>query len=371
MVSCQSDKRSDGSAAAEEAIYMDDFQENPYKWGYINNNGRVEIPAVYEDTRDFSEGLGAVNYKGKWGYINSRNEFIIEPQYRTAYDFSEGLGIVQLFDRSYVTLDKEGQEISRNQYLEQQPYSNGRSRVKNMQGYAYLNMDGILLDSQYYRRASNYYNDIAVVQDRDGYKIIDKEQKPLTTESYDKIYGHHGKMIRYKKDQSYGYLDAKNNFQALDKVWDKAADFMDGYAVVKKGKETLILDTLGRTRSIAYSKLRNLGMGRFAFNDKAKQGIMDNNGHILVQPIYDAYYQYHDNRLAFAKADKWGYLNLDGKVVVPAILPLVWDYREGIARVAGNGGIGFIDTMGMQVVAAKYFEVKDFHQGLARVQIFK
>jgi len=37
--------------------------------GFINRDGREIIPCVFEDARDFSEGLAAVLIDGKWGYI--------------------------------------------------------------------------------------------------------------------------------------------------------------------------------------------------------------------------------------------------------------------------------------------------------------
>lgn len=42
------------------------------KWGYINKEGKIVIPAVAEEAKDFSEGLAAVKINGKWGYINTK-----------------------------------------------------------------------------------------------------------------------------------------------------------------------------------------------------------------------------------------------------------------------------------------------------------
>ena len=40
------------------------------KWGYIDRNGALIIPAQYDDAGGFSEGLAPVKLKGKWGYID-------------------------------------------------------------------------------------------------------------------------------------------------------------------------------------------------------------------------------------------------------------------------------------------------------------
>ena len=41
------------------------------KYGYVGRTLRLEIAAVYENARDFSEDMAAVRKDGKWGYINN------------------------------------------------------------------------------------------------------------------------------------------------------------------------------------------------------------------------------------------------------------------------------------------------------------
>ena len=41
------------------------------RWGYINNQLKLEIVLAYEKALDFSEGYAAVSKGGKWGYINT------------------------------------------------------------------------------------------------------------------------------------------------------------------------------------------------------------------------------------------------------------------------------------------------------------
>lgn len=41
------------------------------KFGYIDESLRLVVPAVYDEARDFSEGLAAVKKDGEWGYVNT------------------------------------------------------------------------------------------------------------------------------------------------------------------------------------------------------------------------------------------------------------------------------------------------------------
>ena len=368
---CKDDKLPDQSNDSAKEIYLDDFKENPFKWGYINTKGDITIKAIYEDNRDFAEGLAAANYEGLWGYINKRGETIIDFQYRTATEFSEGLAIVQMFDRAYITIDKSGTEVSKGSYDEQYPYRNGRSRIKVENKYGYVNTDGIRIDTTLYLKASNFENDKAIVQARDGYYIIDTHLNRLTQVPYDRIYPSQSRFWKYKKAKKYGYLDAQNNFQEWQSNLDKAGQYEDGIACISKNNTNYIINESGEKKEIPYPKIRNLSHGRVAFSDKGKYGILDQYGNIITPEIYDGLYKYVDNRIGYQKGDLWGYLGMDGKEMTPPLFPLVWDYKDGLARAITSTGIGFIDTLGRQIIPPEFVEVRDFSEGLARVQVFR
>jgi len=47
--------------------YMDRYWSGTH--GFIDTTGKEVVPCIYEDVRDFSEGMAAVKRDGKWGYI--------------------------------------------------------------------------------------------------------------------------------------------------------------------------------------------------------------------------------------------------------------------------------------------------------------
>jgi hypothetical protein len=82
--------------------------ENKYstKKGFINTNGEIVVPLIYDVVEDFSEGLAAVgikininegfpyDYDYKYGYVNQRGEVIIKLQFTKANKFSNGRAVV-------------------------------------------------------------------------------------------------------------------------------------------------------------------------------------------------------------------------------------------------------------------------------------
>lgn len=77
------------------------------KYGFIDFTGKWIAEPVYNDAKDFSEGMAAVAFKAEdneekkgdetfiWGYINNWGEEIIKPQYQKADSYSQGLAYVQ------------------------------------------------------------------------------------------------------------------------------------------------------------------------------------------------------------------------------------------------------------------------------------
>src|SRR5262245_61780037 len=66
------------------------------KFGFMNDQGTVVIPARFTNTSNFSEGLAAVRVGGEFGYIDASGSFVIDPQFDYAEDFENGLAIVAL-----------------------------------------------------------------------------------------------------------------------------------------------------------------------------------------------------------------------------------------------------------------------------------
>ena len=57
---------------------------------------RVVIEYLFNEAKDFHEGLAAVRSKDVWGYINNMGRYVIPPTLRIpeAGDFSEGVAFV-------------------------------------------------------------------------------------------------------------------------------------------------------------------------------------------------------------------------------------------------------------------------------------
>lgn len=87
-----------------------DFEKGLY--GFIDENGKIVIPAKYKAVHDYSDGLaaftsndGLVEY---WGFIDKSGNEIIRPVFRTEPgDFHDGYALVKKQNGKFVFIDKE------------------------------------------------------------------------------------------------------------------------------------------------------------------------------------------------------------------------------------------------------------------------
>ena len=65
------------------------------KYGFIQKNGQVVVPIIYDDANSFSQGLANARMKDKWGYLNTSGEVVIPFRFDSAVPFDED-GIAQV-----------------------------------------------------------------------------------------------------------------------------------------------------------------------------------------------------------------------------------------------------------------------------------
>lgn len=64
------------------------------KKGFMNRQGKMQIPCQFDEVVFFREGLAAVAVKNKWGFINKQGLLVIPLQFDMALVFNEGIGVV-------------------------------------------------------------------------------------------------------------------------------------------------------------------------------------------------------------------------------------------------------------------------------------
>lgn len=202
---------SEGLGAVMKFEYLEDGTILD-RWGFMDRNGNVVIDLQYLDCGSFSEGLAAIKTEDGWGYIDQSGRIVIEPQYKWAGFFVDGKTFVTEFDgiKTWV-IDRNGNK--------EKLISEGKVVT-----YA-LNSDGRIV-YQLPQEDWGPGDDISGTTyfDMNGEIPVDKEKvRVYESEGISVIYD-------YFEDKRFYVDDA--GVQCISDVYDKADHFMDGYAVV-------------------------------------------------------------------------------------------------------------------------------------------
>lgn len=218
------------------------------KWGFMNTQGKLAIPAEYDkvtvfrsgyasakkgihyivvdqngneksvnipgitDLNDFSENLAVFKTEGGVGFIDGSGSVAIQPKYDAAGDFSGG------FAWAKTSAGKVGYINPMGEWVIQPNFDAGKNldpscglaRIKKDDKWGYVNLSGEIL----------YMTDTELWED------------------------FMGGLARGKKNGKFGYFNDKMEW-AIQPQFDGARDFRNGYASVRKGSLWGVIDANG------------------------------------------------------------------------------------------------------------------------------
>lgn len=105
------------------------------KYGVIDTQNKTIVPFKYAEINNFSEGMASFRRGDKWGFLNSSGKEVIAPQYRLNgsfagyYGFNEGVVNVSKNDK-WGAIDKTGKVVVPIVYDNIQPMSEGLMGVQ-------------------------------------------------------------------------------------------------------------------------------------------------------------------------------------------------------------------------------------------------
>ncbi len=123
--------------------------------------------------------------------------------------------------------------------------------------------------------------------------------------------------------------------------------------------------TLNSTNDITNAPLFNVKI-------KGKEGCIDKNGEIVIEPKFDDIQCSEDKLIPIKKEEKWGFVNQVGEIILEPqfqLIPTGYEkyFSEDLAVVCQNQKCGYINTSGKYVIEPKFDYAENFSEGLAIV----
>lgn len=193
-------------------------------WGYIDTTGTFVIKPIFQNAKQFSNGLAVVRLYYRDGYINKKGEFVIDPQFSLAYDFEDDIALIMCMENNeyrYGYINKKGEFIIKPKFEEARIFINGVARVKEV-GKEWESID----------KRGNYISN-KIEHDSCNKDRVTTQQKCLNED-----------LSPSKKDGKYGYIDRYGNV-IIEHRFEHAYPFHEGLALVEIDKKYGYINKIG------------------------------------------------------------------------------------------------------------------------------
>lgn len=337
-----------------------------YKYGFVNADGQLVIPADFRNVAFFHDGLAcAIDSAGDYsGYIDTKGQFKIKCEYSSVSDFSDGLAWVAMPDSALTAIDKKGNVKLRCPLAYTiQPFMNGYAIFNTFDGriglidkkgttvmlpdsitdihypsdgylYArtdrsrsiiYAFKDGAFILAPVSERFDitgyDNKNRLAVIKQGDKYGIADYDGNLKVNPRYDRL-SRDGKLYIFRNDkEKYGWIDADGKeviaakYKSVEPFGSDA--FKSDYAVVStSGNKDQVINSEGKTViSPKYDRIKSFDGKYFLVKNSSGWGIVDaSNGETVCDPQFEQIEPVSTKVLMATSGEgKWGVIDIHGK----------------------------------------------------------
>lgn len=314
------------------------FEENG-KWGFIDADGNIKIPPVYDAVDGFAEnGLAAVKENERWGYINTEGEMVIPPSYIYAWAFGPGdLAMVEVEDGVRRFID-ESQNIHISTYYEIEPFNDcGLAEIRTNGKAGCMDIEGNLVVEPEYETIQIFDNGCISVGDGGKTWVVDAQGEILIEPFYGVQFistGSPDVWLFYDTTAGkYGMLNAAKGIKTAS-VYYNMETFGDNGALVYSEDDSSVrmFGEFGQTQQtwekqgegFWHAPVYNCASGKtelLAVRVDGAWHFMKNaySEYMESEETFDAiseYIGFSGAPIAVGKDQKWGYIDSDGELMI-------------------------------------------------------
>ena len=190
------------------------------KWGYINTEGQIVIPCIYDNVEPFKNGVAVVCKDNLWGVINSSGKELVPLKFKDLdYQIAihENIICYNIGDdnnRIYQVVDILGNHLFSIESLTTFEFHEGIAIIwKNYEeGHYAIDCKGnIFIPLGKYDDILNFKNGVARVSKNKKYGFIDHKENIIVPIEYDLIIDNYGFPVHTAiKGKYHGYIDVRN-----------------------------------------------------------------------------------------------------------------------------------------------------------------
>jgi len=196
------------------------------KWGFVNSKGEIKINPQFQNVKNFSGGMCAVeNSEGKWGFINNEGNLEINYQFDLAGDFKNGYAIVKS-DKKYGVIDEKGKFVINPQF-ESMSNDGNKFLIEQDGKFGWCNEKGIIEINPQFKRAYPFLgNKFAAVQLGDEFGYIDETGKIKINPQFSEALPFNNSIALVVSGKKIGFIDQDGKYVINPQFEGVSGDFV-------------------------------------------------------------------------------------------------------------------------------------------------
>ncbi len=364
------------------------------KYGFINAEGSVVIPLVYDELLPFKDGIAAAKLNGKAGAINTKNQVILPFEYdqvqspaakrirvrqnkrfgyadlsgqivipiiyEAASPFSEfGLALAQKDDH-YGFLNANGEEVIPFIYDDAHEFDkNGLAPVRLETKYGCLDTKGIAVVPIIYDEPISFVQQTAVVRRNDAYGLISYRGNEIIHTNYQAVKPLSEGKIAVKKNEQWHFLNPSGAILfKMPEGYELYETFENGLAKTFLKNHFGLIDSLGKTiHEPVFNEISEFQKGFAIVKKEKKYAIIGQNGQLLCPLIYDDMWRSERTNCVYVRKGRYvGAVTAQGAVIAPPI----YDHCEFLSQkpiallVQKGSRFGLYNALGKLLLPLEY-----------------
>ena len=220
------------------------------KWGYLNSQGKIAIPAKYDDVTEFSGGYAIANSGSTYIVLDTKGtETMIQGNVTEVKDFSEKLAPFRATDKKFGYIGTDGKVAIPAQFESVGYFKNGLAWAKSPGGtLGYINPKGEWVIKPQFDVGKDFdaSTGLARIKTTTGnWAYVNKTGELVYVNDTDSWGDFSNGLAEGKKGDKRGFYDDKGKW-VITPQFEGTRDFKNGYAAAKMGDKWGIIDKTGK-----------------------------------------------------------------------------------------------------------------------------
>ncbi len=339
----------------ELAVDIDLFQMKLYpiisngKYGFMNSQGKLIIPALYNEVGPFQEGLAVVSKEDLFGIIDKKNQVVVDFQFDEILEFVNNRAIVRK-ERKYGVIDRLGKlifpldfdDISLNDSGLYDAVKEEKNSMYDLNFHVLPYVDGVV-EQSFSQWMSIQYPEYEFVGD------IDRTSNRAVV----------------KVSGQLNYIDSTGKLiltSPLEWFPDalSVAKFSNGFAVFRKKDKFGLMDVNGKSVQKAVYEASGPFTGFWPVKDKGNWALLDVKGKVILPFEYDFIRFMPDLGYLIEREEQFGLLNSMGNMILPVSFSTIKGFEDAYYLVSIEEKFGLFLKDGREILPIQYERIQRF-----------